>query len=144
MKITSRFTVAVHILLAIKTFHNEYKTTSDFLAGSVNVNPVVIRRVLGQLKEAGMIAVARGTGGVQIIKPLEDITLYDVYKAVGSVEERSLFHFHESPNPNCPVGKNIHVVLDNHLETAQCALEQSLKHTRLSDLVQELDKQLLG
>lgn len=140
MKITSRFTVAVHTLLAIKTFNDEYKTTSDFIAGSVNVNPVVIRRVLGQLKEAGMIAVARGTGGVQIIKPLEDITLYDVYKATGSVEEGSLFHFHESPNPNCFVGNNIHAVLDKHLETAQCALEQSLKQTNFSDLVQELDK----
>lgn len=142
MKITSRFTVAVHTLLAINTFNDEYKTTSDFIAASVNVNPVVIRRVLGQLKDAGMIAVARGTGGVQIIKPLEEITLYDVYKAVDSVEEGNLFHFHESPNPNCPVGKNIHAVLDKHLETAQCALEQSLKQTHLVDLVTVLDKKI--
>lgn len=142
MKITSRFTVAVHTLLAINTFNDECKTTSNFIAASVNVNPVVIRRVLGQLKDAGMITVARGTGGVQIIKPLEDITLYDVYKATGSVEEGNLFHFHESPNPNCPVGKNIHAVLDKHLEAAQCAFEQSLKQTHLSDLVTELDNKI--
>lgn len=142
MKITSRFTVAVHTLLAIKTFNDEYKTTSDFIAASVNVNPVVIRRVLGQLKEAGLVEVARGTGGVQITKPLEDITLFDVYKAVECVEEGSLFHFHENPNPNCPVGKNIHAVLDGHLQAAQCALEQSLKQTRLSELTTELDEKL--
>lgn len=50
MQISSRFTIAVHILICIETFKNDYKITSDFLASSVNVNAVVIRRLLQQLK----------------------------------------------------------------------------------------------
>lgn len=52
MQISSRFTIAVHIFACIKTFENDYKITSDFLAGSTNVNPVIIRKILGQLKRS--------------------------------------------------------------------------------------------
>ncbi len=60
MQISSRFTIAVHVLICIGTFRNDYKITSDFLASSVNVNPVVIRRIIQQLKKAGIITVKRG------------------------------------------------------------------------------------
>ncbi|MDY4610820.1 MAG: Rrf2 family transcriptional regulator [Sphaerochaetaceae bacterium] len=138
MKITSRFTVAVHTLLAIHTFGKDYKTTSEFIASSVNVNPVIIRRTLGSLKEAGIVDVKAGSGGASIIKPLKDITLLDVYKAVDSVED-GLFNFHDNPNPACPVGKNIHAVLDGHLLDAQAAMERKLRETTFADLVRELD-----
>ena len=59
MQISSRFTIAVHVLICIETFKNDYKVTSDFLSSSVNVNPVVIRRLLQQLKKAGIITVRR-------------------------------------------------------------------------------------
>lgn len=140
MQISSRFTVAVHTLLAINTFNKEYKTTSDFIAGSVNVNPVIIRNTLGQLKEAGLVEIARGTGGAVITKPLDEITLLDIFHAVDSVEENKLFSFHERPNPSCPVGKNVHEILDKYLTEAQVALEQSLVKTKLSDLTDELSK----
>ena len=107
MKITSRFTVAVHTLLTIYYFGEKNKVTSDFIAQSVCVNPVVIRRTLLSLKAAGMVEVKAGSGGASIVKDLQDITLYDVYRAVDSVEG-DLFHFHENPNPACPVGRNIH------------------------------------
>jgi DNA-binding IscR family transcriptional regulator len=98
MQISSRFTMATHILVCIDTFKDDHKLTSDFLAGSVNVNPVIIRKLLQQLKAAGIIEVARGTGGVKIIKPLNEISLYDLYVAVESVENGELFHFYENPN----------------------------------------------
>ena len=63
MQISSRFTIAIHMLTCMEIFKNEYKITSDFLAESIQVNPVIIRRILGQLKEAGLIEVKRGTGG---------------------------------------------------------------------------------
>ena len=138
MKITSRFTVAVHTLLAIHTFGKDYKTTSEFIASSVNVNPVIIRRTLGSLKEAGIVDVKAGSGGASIIKPLKDITLLDVYKAVDSVED-GLFNFHDNPNPACPVGKNMHAVLDGRLQDAQAAMERKLRETTFADLVRELD-----
>lgn len=91
MQISSRFTIAVHVLICIETFKNDYKITSDFLASSVNVNPVVIRRLLQQLKKAELINVKRGSGGAAIEKPLEQITLLDVYNAVECVEEGNFF-----------------------------------------------------
>ena len=137
MKITSRFTVAVHTLLVINTFQDKVKTTSEFIAGSVNVNPVVIRRTMQSLKAAGMIDVKAGSGGARLARRPEDITLFDVYSAVDSVEG-DLFHFHESPNPACPVGRNIHAVLDVKLQEAQAALENRLKKTTLADLAGQI------
>ena len=60
MQISSRFTIAVHIFDCIETFQGKYKLTSDFLASSVNVNPVIIRKILSQLRNAGLVNVARG------------------------------------------------------------------------------------
>ena len=139
MQISSRFTIAIHMLTCMETFKEEYKITSDFLASSINVNPVIIRRILSQLKEAGLIEVKRGTGGAGIIKPLEEITFLDVYRAVECIEENTLFHFHENPNPSCPVGRSIHSVLDVHLADAQAALENSLRGVTLAQIVQEFE-----
>ena len=90
MQISSRFTVALHIFTCIDVFRNEQKVTSDFLAGSIGTNPVIIRRLLGQLKDAGLITVARGTGGCEPTRSLNEITFYDVYKAVDAVEDETL------------------------------------------------------
>ena len=86
MQISSRFTIAVHILTCIDYFADEYTITSDFLAGSVGVNPVIIRQVILQLKAAGLVDVVRGKTGITLSRELEDITLYDVYEAVESVK----------------------------------------------------------
>ena len=93
MQISSRFTIAVHILICIETFKNDYKVTSDFLASSVNANPVVIRRLLQQLKKADIVNVIRGSGGTEITKPLNTITLLDIYHAVECIEKASCFIF---------------------------------------------------
>ena len=134
MQISSRFTIALHIFACVETFKNEYKVTSDFLAGSINTNPVIIRRILTQLKSAGLITVARGTGGIEPTKPLEEISFYDVYQAIDPVENGDLFHFHEAPNPKCPVGRNIHALLDDKLTTIQNAMEDEMKKYTLADL----------
>ena len=142
MQISSRFTIAIHIITCIETFQEEYKTTSDFLAASVNVNPVIIRRILQQLKKAGIVETKRGSGGAYAAKPLNEITFYDVYEAVDCVEN-DLFHFHENPNTNCPVGRNIHFVLDNRLRDVQNAMENKLKEMNLFDVVNDTLK-LIG
>ncbi|ENI8789482.1 Rrf2 family transcriptional regulator, partial [Listeria monocytogenes] len=79
MQISSRFTIATHMLIILALEGKKQKLTSDILAGSVGVNPVIIRKTLSQLKNAGLISVARGTGGADIIKDLEDISLFDIY-----------------------------------------------------------------
>ena len=134
MQISSRFTVALHIFTCVEVFKDDYKVTSDFLAGSINTNPVIIRKILTQLKTAGLIEVARGTGGITITKPLNEITFYDVYEAIEPIENGDLFHFHENPNPECPVGRNIHALLDQKLQAIQGAMEDEMKRYSIEDL----------
>ncbi len=140
MQISSRFTIAVHVLICIETFKNDYKVTSEFLASSVNVNPVVIRRLLQQLKRAGLISVKRGSGGTEIARPLDEITLLDVYNAVECVDGGQLFHFHENPDRKCPVGKNIHALLDVRLEEIQRAMERKMESVSLRDIMNDAEK----
>lgn len=140
MQISSRFTIAVHMMTCMETFKEEYKVTSAFLASSINVNPVIIRRILSQLRDAGLIEVKRGTGGATVIKPLNEITFLDVYRAVECIEDNTLFHFHENPNPDCPVGRNIHNILDDKLQRVQEAMERELKSITLADVMKDLEK----
>lgn len=142
MQISSRFTIAIHIFACIDTFEKDYKITSDFLAASTNVNPVIIRKILSQLKAAGLVTVARGTGGTSIAKPLNEITFFDIYHAVECVENGELFHFHENPNTNCPVGRNIHLILDDKLKRVQEAMEHELAAFTLEDVKRDTQKYL--
>lgn len=142
MQISSRFTLAVHIFACIDTFQEDYKVTSDFLAASTNVNPVIIRRILGQLKAAGLVEVARGSGGASIPKPLHEISFLDIYRAVECVDNGELFHFHENPNTACPVGRNIHAVLDDKLLRVQKAMEDELASITLEDVIRDTKKQI--
>ena len=135
MQISSRFTIAIHILACIHVFGKDYKITSEFLASSINVNPVIIRKILSQLKNAGLIRVARGTGGASMVRPADEMTFYE---AVDLIEKGDLFHFHENPNPNCPVGRNIHGALDDKLRNIQQAMENQMKQYTIQDVVNDI------
>ena len=137
MKIAARFPIAVHTLLCIDYFEGQERTTSEFIAGSVNVNPVIIRQVLQKLKAAELVEVERGVGGARLGHPADQISLLDVFNAVEAVDG-SLFGFHETPNPECPVGRTIQPVLGTHLDAAQRALEDSLARVTLADLLAEV------
>ena len=134
MQISSRFTVALHIFTCVDMFKDEHKVTSDFLAASINTNPVIIRKILIQLKKAGLITVARGTGGIEMTRELSYITFYDVYQAIESLEDGNLFRFHENPSTKCPVGRNIHALLDDKLKSIQNAMEEEMKKYTIKDL----------
>ena len=138
MQISSRFTIAIHILIYVELYGKDEPATSESLAGSIGAHPVVIRRILGQLRRAGLITVARGReGGAHIARPLADITLADVFRAVESIADDTLFSFHEDPNPACPVGRSIHTILDGHLAAIQRAMEREMQQTTLADVMQE-------
>lgn len=139
MQISSRFTMAIHMFACIDTFKDQ-KMTSAFMAGSIGTNPVIIRKLLQQLKAAGLVEVSRGTGGVTITRPLSGITFLDVYRAVECTPDENLFHFHENPNPACPVGKNIHRVLDGRLHQVQEAMEAKLASMTLEDVKKDVAK----
>lgn len=139
MRISVRFTAAVHTILCIQYFEKDNRVTSDFIAASTGVNAVIIRKILLQLQKAGLVETKAGVGGSHLAKKAEEITLLSIYNAINEgEEERDVFNFHPNPNEKCPVGKIIHRVLDPALERAQKALEAELAKTTIADLLSEL------
>lgn len=141
MQFSSRLTIAAHIMLCIAAFEKKEKLTSNFLSGSINVNPVIIRNTLGQLKSAGLVKVEAGVGGASIAKSAEDITLLDIFNAVESPDE-PLFHFHENPNPSCPVGGNVHAVLDSRLDSVKHAMCDAMRNITLQSLIDDMQERI--
>jgi len=142
MQITSKFTIGVHIIAALEYFKNDYSMTSSFLAGSVGVNPVLIRTIMTELKDAGLIKISQGKTGIALAKPVDEISFYDIYKAVDCIEEKGLFHFHENPNVNCPVGRNIHKAMDKRLSNIQASMENEMKSISVGDVYSDIKKEM--
>lgn len=130
-QISTRFSIAVHTLSLIAVTPD---CTGDYIAGSVNTNPVVIRRIMGMLKKAGLVEVKPGVGGANLLKDPADITLLDVYRAVGVTEDNQLFRIHEHSKIECSVGRNIELVLQEELADAQAVMEQRLAQTTIAQL----------
>lgn len=134
-QISMRFSIAVHTLSLIAVSPQE--CTGDFIASSVNTNPVIIRRIMGMLKKAGMVDVRPGVGGATLLMDPDRITLLDIYRAVDATEENRLFRIHDNPNLDCPVGRNIEQALQTELRDAQLMMEQRLAQTKLNQLIQK-------
>lgn len=150
MQIPSRFSIAIHICLCLEFFDADSemnrncdkahckKMTSEVLAESVGVNSVIIRNILAQLKAAQLVHISRGSGGSKLAKNPQSISLLDIFNAVDSMGENGLFRFHTNPSELCPLGKNIHLLLDTHFEQAQKALEGYLENIKLIDVLKGL------
>ena len=134
----SRFSIAVHVLSMLSKCCDE-NMKSDYLAESVNTNPVVIRRLLAQLRDAGLVVSQSGAcGGTQLARKPKDINLLDVYRAVSSGE---LFELHrQKPNPNCPVGGNIEQVLSSLQINVNKAIDKELAKYNLQDVIRSVEK----
>ncbi|MBQ1808111.1 MAG: Rrf2 family transcriptional regulator [Selenomonas sp.] len=137
MQFSFRMPVAVQILLCLAKFDGVFKLTSNFLASSVNVNPVIIRKTLGQLKAAGLVEVAAGVGGAKLLRTPGEITLREVFQAVE--EDEDLFHIQDNPNPQCPVGRNIQQVLGKRLALVKDNMLADFAQMTLADLLADID-----
>lgn len=133
--INTRFSVAVHIISLIAAYPSE-QHSSEWIAGSVNTNPVVIRRITGLLKRAGLVSTTPGVAGITLNKCPSKISLLEIYHAV--ILDDALFSVHEETNPNCPVGRNIQGALNDTFKDAQLAMEQVLANKTVADVVQDL------
>lgn len=138
MSISSRFAVGIHIL-ALIDLNKETASSSEFIAGSVNTNAAVIRKIMGMLKKAGLIDVQPGVAGAKLSRKLSEITLFDIYKAVNVVEENELFSIHDQPHPECVVGKNIQSTIEPIFIGAQSAMEKVLQNLTLEDIVKDIE-----
>jgi len=128
---SSRFAFAVHVL-ALLSLQGGVPLSSEMIAGSVNTNPALIRRLLAMLAQAGLTTSQLGAGGGALLaRSPEQITLLEVYHAV---EDAQLLALHrEDPNPACMVGRHIQGVLRGVIDEAQRAMEASLGTRTLAD-----------
>ena len=136
----TRFAVAVHILTFLQTQGGE-PATSELIASSVCTNASLIRRLLSQLARAGLTTSQMGTGGGALLaRPADAITLLDVYRAID--EDDGVIPMHPSPNPKCPVGRNIQAVLSTRIDAAERALRDELARTTIAELAGDVARRV--
>lgn len=119
--------------------HKDEKIKSETVAGSVNTNPVVIRRLLGQLSQASLVESQTGAaGGTRLARCPKEITLAEVYKAVSCGE---VFALHgRSPNQNCPVGRNIEAVLCSLQKEIDKSVGEKLSQYTLQSVLEIIEQ----
>ena len=125
--------MAVHVL-AVLAYKEGDPVTSSLLAGSVNTNPVIIRRLLLLLKQARLIETHKGAGaGSRLSRSPQRVNLAEIYRAVEGKE--SFSSPSRKPNAGCPVGNCIRKTLEKVFASAESALERDLEKTTLADVV---------
>jgi Rrf2 family protein len=135
MSANSRFTVAVHILTLL-ALAGESMSSSE-IAAAIRINPVTVRRVIGQLKAADLVSTCQGAaGGATLSKAACNMTLADVYLAV---RDSGPFALHtETPDLECPVGRHIAGVLTCMYDEAETAMIESLSHRTIASVLEEV------
>lgn len=138
MAANSKVTIAAHALAWIgmhERMGGEW-ATSEQVANSVNTNAVVIRRLLGELRAAGLVEARRGAGaGWRLTRPAESIDLGEVYDAV---EGGPLFALHAAvPNQKCPVGHGIRTALGPVYQDVEDVLRARLSRTTVADILRD-------
>ncbi|MET8772128.1 Rrf2 family transcriptional regulator [Streptomyces sp. NPDC004658] len=138
MAANSRLTIATHVLawLALAQRGGREVLTSEQVAASVNTNPVIIRRSLGDLRRAGLVEVRHGAGaGWSLARDPEAITLLEVYDAV---DAQPPFGLHRTePNLACPVGRGIRPALSGVYSRVETVMRQELADTSIADVLRE-------
>jgi Rrf2 family protein len=131
----SRFSITLHILTLLAKAGGEL-LSSDYMAGSININPVLVRKELISLRKQGLVSSKEGkNGGYSLSKPVADIKLSDVYL---TVQEFSLLSKSKNkPNPYCAVGKHINTHLDNLYQDAEKAILARLDKVTLKKFVHQ-------
>ncbi len=132
----TRFAVAAHVLTLLHAQGGQ-PATSKWIAGSVNTNPSLIRRLLARLARSGLTTSQMGAGGGALLaRPASEITLAQVYRAVE--QDADVIPIHPAPNPRCPVGRNIQAVLEKRFRAAERALQDELARTTIADLARDI------
>ncbi|MCO6414678.1 Rrf2 family transcriptional regulator [Siccirubricoccus sp. KC 17139] len=137
--IATRYSVALHILLLIAD-EATGESTSARMAWSIGTNPVVVRRIAGQLSRAGLISVQRGPGGASLSRPAEQITLRDVWRAIHP-ERETMIRVHGRTNAACPIGAQVPALLRHRFDQAEQVMLEHFGATTLAELSAQLRRQ---
>jgi Rrf2 family protein len=136
MPSSSRFAIAIHTLV-ILAMHGGSPVKSEFIAGSVNTNAVVIRRLLRSLSRAGLVGTLNGPrGGAYLARDPATISLRDIHEAV--VEGEAFALHPKGPNCSCPVGRDITSVLMKIQSRVDAAVGNELRGVTLAQVVGDL------
>ncbi|RZJ45595.1 MAG: Rrf2 family transcriptional regulator [Chryseobacterium sp.] len=133
----TRFATAVHIMTLLAKVPEEW-LTSEWIAGSINVNPVIVRKELRELREAKLITSRLGKdGGTKLSKSAEEIKISEIYEAVKNTDV--LGKKNQKPNPACPVGKDINNHLSSLFEQADFLVKNFLGDQSLQEFTDQFD-----
>ena len=138
MAANSRMTIAVHALawMALAQRQGHEVLTSGQVAASVNTNPVIIRRCLGDLRRAGLVSVSHGAGaGWSLARAPAEITLLEVHDAVGPEPPFGLHH--AEPNLECPVGRGIRPALSQVYGQIEQGMRRELAGVTVADVLRD-------
>ncbi len=139
MQISMKCSIAVHCLIFIHEAKGIAKVTSNLLSESTGCNPVVIRNILSALKKAGLITVARGTGGAELCVAPSQITLYQIYTALEPDGITSLIGIHPCEGRSCPVAQNIRKVLQKPYHKIEDAIKEAMESVTLQSMIDEFE-----
>jgi len=125
--------MAVHVL-AVLAYKEGDRVTSALLAGSVNTNPVIVRRLLLSLQKARLVDTCKGAGsGSRLSRSPRRISMVEIYRSVEDSE--SFATPARKPSAGCPVGRCILDALAKVFVSAQRAMERDLEKTTLADVI---------
>jgi len=127
-------------MLFLHEYGADQRVTSSLLALSTGCNPVMIRNIMSALKKAGMVEDLSGRGGMRLCCPLQEITLYRVCMAVEPNCLDELIGLHPAPSSLCPIGRNIHTVLNVSYQKLQEKMRENLQSITLSDIAEEYSR----
>jgi Rrf2 family protein len=133
----SRFAISLHILTLLERAKGEL-LSSEFMAGSININPVLVRKELSNLRNHGFVNSKEGkNGGSYLSKSAKEINLADIYKAVKQINLLGISK--NTPNPQCLVGKQMNTHLNNLYSATEQALIKELSSQTLADFSNRFD-----
>lgn len=132
MKYSTRLSDAVHILVFIQQSDSPTISSAD-IAVSIKTNPSYVRQIMAQLKAASLLNSSRGQATPELGKPPQEITLLEIYKAVE--KDKPLLHLDTHTNPECGVGVNIQLALQDYYQDVQDAAEKRMSKITLQDII---------
>ena len=135
MRISSKTSIGIHIMILVALYGDKYKLTGNIISRSTGTNSVIIRNLLGNLQDAGLIQITRGVGGTQLAAPIETISVYDIFSAVDAESLTEIIAYHPNPYQDCPVGSVIQDVLESPYFRIENAITDAMKKEKLVDLI---------
>jgi Rrf2 family protein len=124
--------MALHVLLHMS--ERKEASTSEALAPMMKTNPVVLRRTLAGLRDAGMVRSKKGHGGGwSLSRKLEEMTLADVYQALGMT---TLFGIgHRQPKPRCLLEQAVNRAVSGTLAEAEALVLARFRGITVADVL---------